>query len=127
MKILTLIARILLGLGFLIFGLNAFLHFIPGSDMVPPGTAGQFSVAMAASHYDRAVAVFEVVAAVLLLINLYVPVALVLLGPVLVNILLFHLLMMPATIPPGIVFTVLWIIVFIRHRAAFAGIFTAKA
>ncbi|HEY9126178.1 MAG TPA: DoxX family membrane protein [Acidobacteriaceae bacterium] len=127
MKIVTLIARILLGLGFLIFGLNAFLRFIPGSDMIPPGVAGEFSKAMAESHYDRAVAVFEIVAGVLLLINLYVPVALVLLGPVLVNILLFHLLMMPSTIPPGIVFTVLWLIVFLRHRAAFAGIFTAKA
>jgi len=126
MKIVVLIARILLGLGFLVFGLNAFFHFIPGSTMIPPGIAGQFSQAMAESHYDRAVAVFEVVAGVLLLINLYVPIALVLLGPVLVNILLFHMLMMPATIPPGIVFTILWLIVFSAHRSAFAGIFAAK-
>ena len=127
MKILTLVARILLGLGFLIFGLNAFLHFIPGSTMIPPGTAGHFSQAMADSSYDRAVAVFEVVAAVLLLVNRFVPVALVLLGPVLVNILLFHLLMMPATILPGLVFTLLWLIVFFAHRSSFAGIFQAKA
>jgi uncharacterized membrane protein YphA (DoxX/SURF4 family) len=127
MKILTLVARILLGLGFLVFGLNAFLHFIPGSTMIPPGIAGQFSQAMAESHYAEAVAVFEVVAGILLLINLYVPIALVLLGPVLVNILLFHLLMMPATILPGIVFTVLWLIVFFAHRSAFSGIFAAKA
>jgi uncharacterized membrane protein YphA (DoxX/SURF4 family) len=127
MKVLTLVARILLGLGFLIFGLNAFLHFIPGSTMIPPGTAGHFSQAMADSSYDRAVAVFEVVAAVLLLVNRFVPVALVLLGPVLVNILLFHLLMMPATILPGLVFTLLWLIVFFAHRSSFAGIFQAKA
>lgn len=127
MKILTLIARILLGLGFLVFGLNAFLHFIPHSTDVPPGVAGQFAQALAESHYDRAVAVFEVVAGVLLLINLYVPIALVLLGPVLVNILLFHALMMPATIPPGIVFTILWLIVYLAHRKAFAGIFAAKS
>jgi putative oxidoreductase len=127
MKVLTLVARILLGLGFLIFGLNAFLHFIPGSTMIPPGTAGHFSQAMAESSYDRAVAVFEVVAAVLLLVNRFVPVALVLLGPVLVNILLFHLLMMPATILPGLVFTLLWLIVFFAHRRSFAGIFQAKA
>jgi len=127
MKILTLIARILLGLGFVFFGLNAFWRFIPGSDMVPPGTAGQFTLAMAASHLDRVVAAFQIVAGVLLIIDLYVPLALVLLGPILVNILLFHLLMMPATILPGIVFTVLWFIVFIRHRAAFASIFAAKA
>ncbi len=57
----------------------------------------------------------------------HTPLQLVLLGPVLVNILLFHLLMMPATILPGIVFTLLWLIVFFAHRSAFAGIFTAKA
>ncbi len=127
MKILTLVARILLGLGFLIFGLNAFLHFIPGSTAVPPGTAGHFAQAMSDSSYDRAVAVFEIVAAVLLLVNRFVPLALVLLGPVLVNILLFHLLMMPATILPGLVFTLLWFIVFFAHRSSVAGIFQAKA
>ena len=127
MKVLTLVARILLGLGFLLFGLNAFLHFIPGSTTMPPGTAGQFAQAMADAHFDRAVAVFEVVGAILLLVNRYVPLALVLLGPVLVNILLFHALMMPATILPGLVFTILWLIIFLAHRSAFAGIFQAKA
>lgn len=127
MKIVTLIARILLGLGFLVFGLNAFLHFIPGSTTPPPGIAGQFMQAMVASHYAEVVAVFQIVAGVLLLLNLYVPLALVLLGPVLVNILLFHLLMMPSTILPGVVFTLLWLVVFAAHRLAFAGIFAAKA
>lgn len=127
MKVLTLVARILLGLGFLIFGLNAFLHFMGGSGSMPPGIAGQFAKALTDSHFDQAVAVFEIAGAILLLVNRYVPLALVLLGPVLVNILLFHILMAPSSIPPGIVFTLLWLIIFIHHRAAFAGVFQAKS
>ena len=67
MKIAVLIARVVLGLLFLVFGLNGLLHFIPGSDAVPPGLAGQFAGAMAQSHYFHAVAVVEIVAALLLL------------------------------------------------------------
>src|SRR5438874_11291386 len=120
MKITVIIARSLLGLIFLIFGLNGFLHFIPSPP--PTGITGQFVGALFVSHYLVVVFLLQLVAAVLLVINRYVPLALALLAPVIVNILLFHLLMALAGLPLALVVTVLWIVVFLRVRSAFAGL-----
>jgi uncharacterized membrane protein YphA (DoxX/SURF4 family) len=121
MKIVTLIARYLLALGFVVFGLNGFLHFMtappPNSDL-----AKQFLGALIASHYAEFVFGLQVVAGVLFLFRRTVPLALVLIAPVIVNILLFHATMDPAGIVPGLVVTVLWFVVFWQHRQAFDGI-----
>jgi putative oxidoreductase len=126
MKIVTLIARILLGLTFLVFGLNGFLNFIPQPPM-PDSPATQFAGVLIASHYMLFISAVEVVCAILFLVNRYVPLALTLLGPILVNILLFHLFLQPPTILPGIVATLCWFLVFASHRAAFTGIFQARS
>ena len=120
MKISTVIARFLLGFIFLVFGLNGFLHFIPAE--MPTGTAGQFVGALFVSNYLVAVFLFQLVGAILLLANRYVPLALTLLAPIIVNILLFHVLMAPAGMVLAIVVTVLWVIVFLSVRSAFAGV-----
>ncbi|HWT65811.1 MAG TPA: hypothetical protein VN151_06820 [Terracidiphilus sp.] len=119
MKIAATVARYLLGLMFLFFGSNSIVHFLPTGPM-PPGLAGDFASALSRSHYDVAVGVVMVFSAILFLANRYVALALVLLGPVLVNILLFHLLMAPSSIGAGAVATLLWFLVFWRERAAFA-------
>ena len=124
MNITIGIARFLLGLIFLTFGLNGFLHFLPAS--LPSGTAGQFVGALFVSHYLVAVFLLQLVAAVLLLINRYVPLALTLLAPIIVNILLFHLLMAPSGLALAIVVTVLWIVVFLSVRSAFTGLFQQR-
>jgi len=67
-----------------------------------------------------------VISAILFLVNRFVALGLVLLGPVLVNILMFHILILPDGFQPGVVFTLLWLLVFWQHRAAFAGIFAAR-
>ena len=126
MKIVTLIARILLGLVFLVFGLNKFYPFIPSGPM-PTGAAGQFMGALFSSHYIMFVGVFESVGGLLLLINRYVPLALYLLAPVIVNILLVGALLTHAALGSGIVVTILWILVYVQVRAAFTGIFQMKA
>ena len=123
MKIATLIARNLLGLLFLVFGLNGFLHFIPMSP--PPGLAGQYFTVLFVSHYMVLVFLLQVIGGALLLANRFVPLALILLGPILVNILLFHSLMAPAGLPLALLATALWGIVFYRVRRAFAGVFVA--
>jgi len=125
MKIAAMIARYLLGLMFLIFGSNMFLHFIPMGPM-PAGLAGQFSAALFAAHYFYVVGAVMVVSAILFLVNRYVPLALVLLGPVLVNILLFHILMAPQGIGMGAFATLLWLLVAYRVRSAFRGIFEQR-
>jgi uncharacterized membrane protein YphA (DoxX/SURF4 family) len=121
MRIVALIARILLGLMFFVFGLNGFLQFLPMGPM-PTGLAGQFIGALFQSHYLWVVAGLQVVGGALLLINRYVALGLVLLGPVIVNILLYHLLLFPTGFLMAIVVTVLWFIVFYTHRQNFSGI-----
>ncbi len=124
MKTTSLIARLLLGLIFTVFGLNGFLHFIP---LPPPsGIAGQYMGALFISHYLAIVFALELVGGVLLLANRYVPLALTLLGSILVNVLLFHALMAPEGLPIAVVTTVLWGLVFFRVRPAFAGIFQQR-
>jgi putative oxidoreductase len=124
MKIITHISRFLLGFIFLIFGLNGFLHFIP---MPPPsGVAGQFLGSMFVTKYLLFVFAIQLIGGVLLLINRYVPMALTILGPIIVNILLFHGLMDPDGLGLALFVTVLWGVVFASVRLAFAGIFEAR-
>jgi len=120
MKITSVIARFLLGLIFLVFGLNGFLNFIP---MPPPtGVAGQFLGALFVSHLLVPIFAIQLIGAGLLLVNRYVPLALTLLAPIIVNILLFHLLMAPSGLPLAIVVTVLWVLAFLNVRSAFSGL-----
>jgi hypothetical protein len=125
MKIASLVARYLLGLIFVVFGLNGFLHFIPQPPL-PQGPALQYLEVMMATHYMAPVFALQLLAGVLLLINRYVPLALTVLAPILVNILLFHSLMQPSGLPPGLISVVLWFLVFASVRSAFAGIFQEK-
>jgi putative oxidoreductase len=124
MKITSLIARYLLGFIFFVFGLNGFLHFIPSPP--PPGVAGQFFGALFVSHYLVVVFLLQLIPAVLLLINRYVPLALVMLGPVIVNIFLFHAFMAPSGLPLALVVVVLWLLVAASVRPAFSGIFQQR-
>jgi putative oxidoreductase len=126
MKIVALIARILLGLEFLVFGLNGFLHFIPNPPMQPSDMT-TFAMLLFKSHYIVPVLTLQVIGGALLLIGRFIPLALVLLGPVIVNILITHILLNPAGLPPGALAAVLWLVLFFAYREYFAGIFTANA
>ncbi len=118
MKTVSAIARYLAGSIFLVFGLNGFLHFIP---LPPPdGLAGQFMGALFASHYLTLIFGVQVIAAVLLLANRFVPLALAILAPVIVNILAFHVLMAPSGLPLALFVAVLWTLIFVDVRTAFA-------
>ena len=120
MKITSTIARYLLGLIFFVFGLNGFLHFLPSPP--PTGVAGQFIGALFVSHFLVVVFLLELIPASLLLLNRFVPLALVLLGPVIVNIVLFHALMAPSGLPLAAVVVVLWLLTAAGVRHAFTGI-----
>lgn len=125
MKAVVIGARILLGLIFLIFGLNGFLHFIPAPPLT--GLVAEFMDVFAKSHWLLFVAAIQVIAGALLLIDRYVPLAIALLAPVLANILVFHITMQPQGLPPGVLATVLWVIVAWPMRTRFAPIFAEKA
>jgi uncharacterized membrane protein YphA (DoxX/SURF4 family) len=124
MKALVLISRLLLGLIFVIFGLNGFLHFIPAP--MPTGIAGQYVGALFVSHYLAAVFALELAAGVLLLANRFVRAALVILAPILVNIVLFHACMAPAGFAPAVIAVALWSVLFVRERPAFSPLWAVK-
>src|SRR6266478_9398866 len=79
------------------------------------------------SHYLMVIFAFQVIAAVLLLVNRYVPLAVAVLAPVIVNILVFHALMAPSGLPLALIVAVLWVVIFVDVRPAFAGLFQSRS
>src|ERR1043165_2086997 len=118
MKILTIIARVLLGLAFCVFGANAFLRFLP-MPPPPPDLAGDYLKGFLASGYGYFIGGFQVVGGLLLLIGKFVPLGLTILGAIIVNIIIFHVLMAPEGFPPALVVTALEIFLVWRYREAF--------
>lgn len=126
MKIVTLIARLLLGLIFVFFGANLMHPFIPNPPM-PPGPVRDFNTILLSTHYTVVVGFFQFLGGLLLLLNRYVAVGLIILAAILVNILTTHILVMHGeALPIPIIVCLLWLIVFWRVRGAFAGVFQPK-
>lgn len=123
MKVLTVIARTLLGLMFVVFGSNAFLHFLP----MPPmsGHAGDFIGSMFATGYLQAIAALEVIGGALLLVGRYVPFGLTLLGPIIVNIVLYHVFMDRSGMPMALLVSAVSLFLLWRYRESFAGLLRA--
>jgi putative oxidoreductase len=125
MKIAVIVARALMGLIFVVFGLNGFLQFLKAP--LPTGLAGEFLTVLFQSHWVLFISAVQLAGGILLLVNRYVPLALALLGPVIMNIILYHLLLNPAMAQLAILVTVLWFFLFYVYRKNFAGLFVAKA
>ena len=121
MKIATIIVRCLLGLAFVVFGSNAFLHFIPNPPP-PPGLAGDYIKVFVASGYIYVIGGMQLIAGLLLLVGRFVPLGLTILGAIIFNIWAFHILMAPEGFPPALVVTVLELFLIWRYRENFAGI-----
>ena len=121
MKYAIIVARVLLGLVFVVFGSNAFLHFIP----MPPmqGQAGAFIGALVSSGYIYPIAFLQVTGGLLLLIGRFIPLGLTLLGPVIVNIMLYHIFLDPSGLPMAIVISILALFLLWVHRDRFPAIF----
>ena len=126
MRLAATIARYLLGLMFTVFGANGFLHFIPQPPPTNP-VAIPFWTAVTVSHFFVGMYAVQLVCGVLLLVGRFVPLALTFLAGVIYNILMYHLTMDPKGLPPGVLATVLWLVVFLRYRASFRGILGATA
>src|SRR5271156_6529178 len=126
MKNAALIARLLFGLVFFAFGVIGFLPFVPKGPM-PTGLAGQFVTALVQSHYGLVVDALQIAGGALFLVNRYVPLGLTILGPIVVNIFLYHLLLFHMGVGMAVVVAILWGIVAFYHRQAFAGLFVQKS
>ncbi|QEC75880.1 DoxX family membrane protein [Mucilaginibacter ginsenosidivorax] len=127
MKIAVLIARILLGLVFVVFGLNFFFHFIPMTGQPPmPPKAQAFSGGLFGSGYFfQYMKVIEIVGGLFLLINRYTALFVLVLFPISLNIFLFHTLLAPAGMPIGLAVVILNLFLGIAYFKYYKSIFTA--
>jgi uncharacterized membrane protein YphA (DoxX/SURF4 family) len=120
------ILRSLLGLIFFVFGLNIFLQFLPQPAMPP--AAGEFFVALAKSGFFLPMlGATQVIGGALLLTGMMVPLALLLLAPVILNIFLFHVFLAPAGLPLALIVVALEVILASMHREAYAPLFSSGA
>ncbi len=122
MKYAIIIVRVLLGLVFAVFGSNAFLHFMP----MPPlaGNAGAFMGALINSGYIYPIAMLQVLGGLCLLIHpRFVSLGLILLGPVIVNIMLYHIFLDRNGLPIAIVISLLALFLLWVYRYKFPAIF----
>lgn len=122
MKFLLLLPRILLGLGFTLFGSNGFLHFLSMKEAGAPADAAEFGRILFAHHYWPFIFACQLVGGILVLVG-KVPMGLSFLGPVVVNILLYHFLLNTTGLPIALGFAALFLVVFWQYRKSFAPIF----
>ena len=125
MRLSATIARYLLGFLMTMGGLNGFLHFAhhPLPTLI---LARQYMEALLNSHYMMAVAFLQGTAGILLLVNRFVPLALTVLAAFIFNILLYHATLEAEGSGAAIVVSLLWIVVFLRHRTSFKKLFRAR-
>jgi putative oxidoreductase len=125
MKVVSTIARVLLGLIFVFFGVNLvhpFLHM-----PMPTGPAGQMMIGLYSTHFLVLIGLCQVLGGLLLLIGRYVTLGLVIVGPVLVCIDFYHSSVDHSGLPLAAVVTILWFLVAWAHKHHLAGIFSARA
>jgi uncharacterized membrane protein YphA (DoxX/SURF4 family) len=126
-KIAILTARILFGLVFLVFGFNH-VHALPFIPMRPrTGDAGVFAGLLMATKYMTVVGLLEFIGGLLLLIGRYVPLGLTILGPIIVNILLFQILIAKGGAGLGLALVVFELFLIWAYRSSFRGLFNAAS
>ncbi len=123
MKIATIIIRSLLGLAFVVFGVNILHPFLPMPTTQPPPLAGDFMKALGTTHYMWVIGCVQVVGGFLLLIGRFIGFGLVLLGAVIVNILCFHIFLNPEGLPIAILVAVLALFLLVVYHKSFASLF----
>jgi len=119
-------ARILLGLIFFVFGLNGFFHFLPQPPM-PEGPRAFFGALMKTGYMIPLLFTTQTVVGALLLLNRFVPLALALIAPVIVNIILFHAFLAPSGFPIPAVVLVLELYLAWSYRGAFRPMLVPRA
>ena len=123
MKYVIVIVRVLLGLMFVVFGANAFFKFMPPPPKMPD-QATAFITAMMGSGYMYVVAMLQVLGGLCLLLGArFVPLGLTLLGPIIVNIVLFHLFLETSGLPMAVITAALSLFLLWIYRFKFPAIF----
>lgn len=121
------VARILLGLPLLVFGANAFLNFIPQPQTPLPPAAVAFATALVNTGYMmKLIGLTHLIVGLFLVLNRFVPLALVLLAPFLVNSLAFHIFLEHSGLPMAAVFVAFELYLAWVYRAAYRPLLTAR-
>jgi uncharacterized membrane protein YphA (DoxX/SURF4 family) len=126
-RYLPTVARVLMGLVFLVTGLNGFLNFLPRPATMPEGVAAFAGALLQTGYMFPLIAGTQLVVGVLLLSNRFVPLALVVIAPVIVNIVAFHAFLDPSGIGPGALVLVLEVYLVWAYRKAYRPMFGARA
>jgi uncharacterized membrane protein YphA (DoxX/SURF4 family) len=125
---LPTVARVLLGLAFFVFGLNGFLNFIPPPpEPMPEGAVKLGTAFMESGYLFQLIKGTEVAAGLALLCNRFVPLALVVLAPVVLNIVAFHVWLVPSGLGLSLVLAALTLYLAWAHRQAYAPLLRARA
>jgi putative oxidoreductase len=125
MKIATIVARVLLGLPFLIFGINYFFPFAPHPEL--HGAAIDYMTGLTKSGYFwPLLRSLEIVIGIALISGYFVPAALAVLAPINLQILLFHLALEPQNVPMAVVLAILQVFLMYRYWAYFKPLLTSK-
>jgi len=124
MRIAVVIARILMGVLFVVFGFNKIVPFLPMG--MPGGEAGAMLLIMYTHKWLVFYGCVETASGLMLLTGRFVPLGLTLLAGMLTNILLFGITLAPKGLAPGLVAGVLEVFLVYAYRRSFAGIFAAK-
>ena len=124
MRVVVIIARVLLGLVFFVFGLNG-LHPFMQNPPAPPAAAAFFGALLATHYMFFLIFATQVLGGALLLIGVAVPFALTILAPVIVNILCFHIFLSPDLLPMALIVAAFELFLVWYYRAAFAPLFGA--
>jgi putative oxidoreductase len=128
MKILVLICRILLGLLFVVFGLNGFFHFIPMAGPTPGSPLAIWIGVMMDSGWMHVINAVQIIGGLLVLSGAVLPLGIILLCPVTFNILMFHLLLAGGHgMGYGLATGVFEVVLIYYYRPYFNGIFSTKA
>jgi uncharacterized membrane protein YphA (DoxX/SURF4 family) len=125
MKVTVLIARMLLGLVFVVFGFDKIVPFLPAK--MPPGEAGAMMLIMYTHKWLTFYGCVEAAGGLMLLTGRFVPLGLTLLAGMLTNILLFGITLAPSGLPVGLIAGLLEVFLVVAYRGSFAGIFAANA
>ena len=122
-------ARLLLGLGFLVFGLNGFLNFLPPPDVsaIPAPALEFFGALMKTGYMFPLIKGTEVAVGLALVTNRLVPLALVVIAPVIVNIVLVHAFLAPSGLGIALIFVALTLYLAWVHRAAYRPLLAFRA
>lgn len=120
--------RVLLGLLFALSGLNGFLNFLPQPTApLPPGATAFAGALMATGYMFPLIFATQLIVGALLLSNRFVPLALTLLAPFMVNSLAFHLFLEPSGRPMAFIVVALQLYLVWTYRESYRSILSPRA